>query len=169
MNKKQPFLIIALAVAVGVGIYMLVSSTATRTQIPDILSYYSWTIPVDELDKALLTDGRMTNKSCELIDHALEGYEAGSEDALRLAAYAQMRTKNGYPEETARRNLTEQIAAINVEEYSDTSVFKTLFQEAPWTMELVLEKYRGTEGYSARSVLKSIAENSSGLHSVSLP
>ena len=163
MKKKKRIIVAALILTVGIAAFFLKDQVFKNKRIDNIMDHYSWKIPVSELDEELLTDGQLTEKSCALIDSVLDQYEAGSEKALRLAAYALMRTENGYPEETARRKLADQIAAIDVSEYYNSSIFETFIQEAPWTTELLLERYNGTDSIRASSVLKKIAESSSGL------
>ena len=165
MYRKKRTVIYALILVACIVIcflaVLLSHGRRSTDTITEIISSYSWNVSLDELDEILFTDGRLTEDSCAVIDSAMDEYVAGSVESLRLALYAVMRTKAGYPEETARRKLSEQIAAIDVTAYYDTSTIKTLLQNAPWVIEQLFEKYREADGSYASSVLKMIAENSS--------
>ena len=163
MNKRRLVIAAALLLAVILGTLLLKAPGSKAGKIDDILDHYSWKIPASELDEVLLTDGRLTDKSCARIDSALERCEAGSEEALRLAAYAMMRTSAGYPEETARQNLTDQIRAIDETAYYYDGIFAEIMKEAPWTTQLFYEKYNGVNSYKADGMLQCIAESSSAL------
>lgn len=163
MNKRRLVIAAALLLAVILGAFLLNGPGFRTRKIDDILDHYGWKIPASELDEVLLTDGRLTDKSCARIDSALERCEAGSEEALRLAAYALMRTSAGYPEETARQNLTDQIHALDETAYYYDGIFAEIIKEAPWTTQLFYEKYNGVNSYKADRMLQCIAESSRAL------
>ena len=168
MKTKTKLIIVALVilgmiVASIVWGIITVNRNKRKHLIPDILDRYNseWGQMVAELDEALLADGQLTENNRALIDSMLDSYEAGSDNALRLAVYTLTKTKNGYPEEAARQRLTDQVNAMDIGKYSyKRTTLESLFTEAPWTLEPVFERFRIHWEHDSlvRDLLKVIAE-----------
>ena len=163
MKKKGLIIVIALILAAGAGIYLLTVLSSQDKHVNDALNRILWADVVDDLNQALLTDGKLSDKSRECMDRVMDSLEPGSKKSQRLAVYAVIMTEYGYPEEAARRKMTEQIAAMDMKAEYDDAAFKALFSKAPWAMDPVLEKCNQSDGYSTRSMLKLIAEYSRNL------
>ena len=164
-DKKIWIRLIPLVVLSVIGIVIAVALLAPKESINGILeSYsYSWTATVRELDKVLLKDGLLTEKERVLIDDALDSADPGSESALRLALYTVVRTEYGYPAETARWNLSNQISAIDPTYYYRDALIATILEKAPWSLEQLYEKYSAihdSTSYSYEEGIRLIAESS---------
>ena len=162
-NKKRLILIAAVILSVAAGFFLLRSVLSPERKIAQIMTRYTFDTQIMDLDEALLRDGRLTEGSCAAISRAMDRYDAGSDEAVRLAIYAVIRVPHGYPEEEARRRLTEQAAAIDPSKYYGSGTLETLFREAPWALDLLFDRYARADGHSARSMLNTIAKNSGGL------
>ena len=149
----------ALSLACVVGAVLAGLPTPLYQQVVEQADRFS-RIPEASLDRILTADGQLTDDGRRALDRAIAGFEPGSDEALALAAYAQLKAGAGYPEEAAREGLARQIAAVDPAARPDASLIGDILARVPWTLEPFFEKYRAADSYAAQRVLKEIAKAS---------
>ena len=157
LGRRRAAIAAALSLACVIGAVLAGLPTPLHQQVAERVTYPS-RVPEASLDRILTADGQLTDGGRRALDRAIAGFEPGADEALALAAYAQLKAGAGYPEAAAREGLTRQIAAVDPTADHAASLVGDILARVPWTLEPFFEKYRAADSYTARRVLQEIAK-----------